>query len=452
MRLIIFIFGEKKAEVLISQKLFDNHQLDKSQMRHFRHPYFSIRAALAVLLQMERLSPLLNMALTVLFKINKNASIFSHPVLQRSSINYQLQGRQSGWSSEISKKWSEGWAIIKTQHSNKNVTALKDVYLFSSGITLDILNKRFHLLNQSDDPRLPFVAGQWNEALSFEWSKEVWLSKELLATPTLSVDTPLIDIRARCSSNYWHALLDGGTKLIEGRNIKQGKQKYLASNEIPSSIKVAYEALVGQENIIYIQSDHKIFSKEILIPNQSVEVFDNCFGMPEENCKFDIQRLQTLSTELISKLNIKPTRFEKIFVLRKGNWRNFKGQDLLVEEMVNLGFHVISPEELSIEEQVSVFNGARLIVGASGAAWANLIFCQKGTKILSICSNLMAPWDMHRRIAISLGLDYQQCLMETIFDRESYHAVSYRNAIHGNFELDIRLIKETIKNFMLDMN
>ena len=48
------------------------------------------------------------------------------------------------------------------------------------------------------------------------------------------------------------------------------------------------------------------------------------------------------------------------------------------------GFVSISPECLTFEEQVSLFHGAKWIIGGTGAAFTNVLFCSEGCKILCI--------------------------------------------------------------------
>lgn len=48
------------------------------------------------------------------------------------------------------------------------------------------------------------------------------------------------------------------------------------------------------------------------------------------------------------------------------------------------GFEVVFTEELSYKEQVNLFHMAKCVVGASGAALTNIIYCQEGTDIVCI--------------------------------------------------------------------
>lgn len=453
MRIILNFFGQKNSKEIVVKHLFENHQPDYSKVKNLNHVYYSIRAAFAVLLQLEKIPKSLNLLLNILWISRINSNLFYHPVLQRAAIRKGQKAGPSFWSRELIKKWGEEWELVELEHKHEtNFKKLENVYLYSSGITLDIAKRKVYSLSPSDDPRLPFVAGQWADIMSFEGEKKAWVRKDLLTNPTQSTNTPLIDIRARCAYNYWHALLDGGTKLIKSRDYDSGENKFLASYETPATVKLAYEVLSNKKEIIYVRENQKFYSKEVIIPPKIIEVFDNCVGYPPDNCTFDVTSLYELSNELITKLEIQPSPYKKILIVRNGNWRNVKGQDILASKLGKLGFHVVSPEQHSLQEQISIFRGAQVIVGASGAAWANLIFCQEKTSVLSLCSDLMAPWDMHKRIATNLGLSYFQCIMKSRLDRDSYNAVNYRNAIHGNFEINVNQTLESLHNLIPDMN
>jgi len=73
---------------------------------------------------------------------------------------------------------------------------------------------------------------------------------------------------------------------------------------------------------------------------------------------------------------------EKLFLARN-NSRRFYNEDDLLEIVEDSGFKVVYPEALSFREQVQLFHSARCIVGPSGAAWANILFCQSGTRGLT---------------------------------------------------------------------
>jgi capsular polysaccharide biosynthesis protein len=66
----------------------------------------------------------------------------------------------------------------------------------------------------------------------------------------------------------------------------------------------------------------------------------------------------------------------KLFLRRKSGARHIVNEAEIEEALVARGFGVLEPERLTLEEQVAVYSGAGMIVGATGAAITNLLFCQ----------------------------------------------------------------------------
>lgn len=74
-----------------------------------------------------------------------------------------------------------------------------------------------------------------------------------------------------------------------------------------------------------------------------------------------------------------------VFISRsKANYRRINNELVLMELLSKKGFVSYCLEELSISEQVALFNNAEIIVGPHGAGWTNLIFCNPQTKIIEI--------------------------------------------------------------------
>ena len=72
---------------------------------------------------------------------------------------------------------------------------------------------------------------------------------------------------------------------------------------------------------------------------------------------------------------------KKIFIRRKSSSRRLLNQDQIEEILLAKGFSVVSPEELTFLEQVRLFNEAEAIIGPTGAAFANIIFCNPSAKV-----------------------------------------------------------------------
>ena len=72
---------------------------------------------------------------------------------------------------------------------------------------------------------------------------------------------------------------------------------------------------------------------------------------------------------------------ERIFVKRNSSVRKLINEPQIEPILAALGFISIDPQELSFVDQVRLFSHAKVVVGVTGAAMANAIFCQPGTQV-----------------------------------------------------------------------
>ena len=78
---------------------------------------------------------------------------------------------------------------------------------------------------------------------------------------------------------------------------------------------------------------------------------------------------------------------EKIFIDRSDSVFShcqFINNTEIINFLQNEGFTSHKLGQLSFQEQIYLFNNAKIIIGAHGAAFANLAFCKKNTRILEI--------------------------------------------------------------------
>ena len=76
----------------------------------------------------------------------------------------------------------------------------------------------------------------------------------------------------------------------------------------------------------------------------------------------------------------------KIFVRRKSAIRNVVNSDQIEMMLVKNGYVVVEPEKLCFYQQVQLFANAKIIVGSSGAAMANLIFASPKARVVILIS------------------------------------------------------------------
>jgi capsular polysaccharide biosynthesis protein len=94
----------------------------------------------------------------------------------------------------------------------------------------------------------------------------------------------------------------------------------------------------------------------------------------------------------------------KLFLRRQSSMRHIVNEAEIADALEARGFVTVRPEGLSLLEQVALYSRAKMIVGATGAAFANLIFCPPdcATVVLMPRFRHTAYW-YWRRMAAAAG-------------------------------------------------
>jgi capsular polysaccharide biosynthesis protein len=69
----------------------------------------------------------------------------------------------------------------------------------------------------------------------------------------------------------------------------------------------------------------------------------------------------------------------------------------VIERLLSKGFEIISPEKLTMRQQIEAFSSAEMVVGPAGSGMFNSVFCWPGTKVIDIESE---RWWLHAHMSI----------------------------------------------------
>jgi tetratricopeptide (TPR) repeat protein len=98
---------------------------------------------------------------------------------------------------------------------------------------------------------------------------------------------------------------------------------------------------------------------------------------------------------------------ERIYISRRlAMGRKFINENEVIEFLARLGFITIDGELLSVAEKISLFSGAKVVVGICGSGLTNLAFCQPGTKVIEIFQPHMSLSQHYYWFCCYLGLEY----------------------------------------------
>ena len=113
------------------------------------------------------------------------------------------------------------------------------------------------------------------------------------------------------------------------------------------------------------------------------------FNMPAgfwpkpEDYLFHTDVMRAYRQAILDRLEIPSNPPLRRVFLARSNARRSYNQDAVLDVVQKLGFEPVFMEQLSFREQVSLMHEAAFVVGPSGASFANTLFCQPGTRLLS---------------------------------------------------------------------
>jgi tetratricopeptide (TPR) repeat protein len=113
----------------------------------------------------------------------------------------------------------------------------------------------------------------------------------------------------------------------------------------------------------------------------------------------------------------------RIFLARKKmKWRRLLNEDDIAEYLFKLGFEKIFIEEMTVSEQIDLFQQAQWIVAPNGSSLLNIIFADKKVKLLVLCQPNLFNWGTFQGPMEALG--YQStCLRgEYAINRDYKHS------------------------------
>lgn len=172
---------------------------------------------------------------------------------------------------------------------------------------------------------------------------------------------------------FGHFLIESLCRLWYAIEHKKKNQKLIFLQDKPLNknfLKLITLSGISLEDIIILDKPTQF--RSVTVPEQSLHFFSNF----SKNFK--------VPYEAITK-NITPSNFKKIYLSRT----KLEKKDCINEEYFenfykDIGFHIVYPETLSLEEQISIISGADVIVSIIGTLSHLSIFAKKGVRVISL--------------------------------------------------------------------
>ena len=235
------------------------------------------------------------------------------------------------------------------------------------------------------------------------------------------------------SDNWFHFLFECGLRLVQLEEDAYQEHKIVARVTAPRQILEFITVLTGQE-ILLLDYYCKLEAKEgIVVTDIGFTGFVSTFGK--------VQELEKLRSRVLNKIVKDSHPHRKIFIMRKKNtFRPLHNRNRFISYLISQDFEVIDPECLSATDQIMAFANAKIIVGESGAALTNLLFCHPQCFIIELQPPNSHSSFLWKDISAITGAKH-----EIIFGKN--RKLGDFGFASDGFEVDIKNLKKTMAKF-----
>jgi capsular polysaccharide biosynthesis protein len=99
------------------------------------------------------------------------------------------------------------------------------------------------------------------------------------------------------------------------------------------------------------------------------------------------------------------------------------------------GFKIKNIGNLSLKEQINLFNSSKMIVSPSGAALANLIFCKPGTEITLLLPRVLFDFTVWEKLAQIFQLKIKKVEVMHLMNKEDPYGAQHMSTFTSDRNL-----------------
>lgn len=289
-----------------------------------------------------------------------------------------------------------------------------------------VANNRMVIYEPAADPHKGFVAGIWPYVVSLDERSEVlfWFRyKKEIRIPSA------ILLSGRCSPNYYHWLIEylGKAYILSERDNLKKTPLIVDDKMFPQEFE-SLQAMLPDWPIYRLDDSTLLKVRKLYIPSACTNLTDNLRGPMWKFSAICFKTLGHMRSTVFRRFGIEEAApgggGRKVFLARRTG-RNIINTPEVEEVLASFGYEIVDTGKLSFEQQVRLFAEARTIVGAMGAAFTNLIFCQPGTQVLALSSPYTQLFCSQSNMALFAGCDYKILVGEhELFQPGDEHTVS----------------------------
>ncbi|WP_162578453.1 glycosyltransferase family 61 protein [Variovorax sp. PBS-H4] len=191
-----------------------------------------------------------------------------------------------------------------------------------------------------------------------------------------------INLMHEHSENYFHFIAETLPRmiLVEEADIS-AEVPYLFETGLHENLRQLIDLVnVKGRPIVWLEPGCLVFFKTMYLPD-NVSCVPNAYGGGAAATKtaLDINRIsvavQRCKRALVPQGDL---RRRKMYVSRRGRYRNIVNQQMIERVLSRLDFDLRSVDHLDLKDQVSLFDSAEVIISPTGAQLTNIVWCRPG--------------------------------------------------------------------------
>lgn len=144
----------------------------------------------------------------------------------------------------------------------------------------------------------------------------------------------------------------------------------------------------------------------------------------------------------------KNTHPERIYISRnKCSYRRVINEEQVIKFLSGFGFVPVLLESMTLNEQIALFAGAKVIVAPHGSGLTNIIFCSPGTKVIELTSpNYIRHY--YWAIGQQLNLEHYYVTGED-FECQPIRQLMYQNPLTEDILVNLTYLKKMLREINL---
>lgn len=168
--------------------------------------------------------------------------------------------------------------------------------------------------------------------------------------------------------------------------------------------------LLVPNRIVQIAPDEAIRCGELIVASPStffpVHLTPEHQVPPESQGGLPVGGFRYLQERVLQNLPPTGPMDRKLYLSRKSRaWRRLLNEDEISAILAGLGFEILFPEEMTLEEQVRMYQGAKVVVAPNGSSLLNAIFAPKDLTLLVLSQRGLFNWGTYYGLMRELGYD-----------------------------------------------